>query len=403
MKRVFDTSLELSLLSENVSKPTDSFFTNYNQNKLIYMKKLPLVSLCLKAMKVNILFFLLVFSSISWSQNTTLNSGLPLVSKGGGLNKLSIQLYRDVENISISLDVTVAVFDNSFSKDIGPEDAYKMQNGAENIFINQSGAALSIDGLPLPVVNEVIAIKMNNLQRDSVYQLIVDAGMFNVSGLKPYIIDNYLNTEVIASTVINFTPTSNVLTYQDRFSIVFRPEGALGMKFTSFILHNEGNFLRVDWYTSAETNMKMYVVEKSYDGINFTKQIALTPYNSIAANYGWLDPQAPETNVYYRIKAVATDGTFTYSNIVMYTFLKHKSPIKLYPNPAIDQITVSYDKLADASKLSVYNLLGNKVITDNLVIGSSEYSLNVSSLSAGTYIAEIITKNDRITNIFIKK
>ena len=369
------------------------------------MKKLPLVSVCLKALNLPILMLtgLVLFSSFSWSQNNVYANGEPVVSKGGSINVLYMYLNRDVESISTSMDVTVAVFDNSFSKEIGPEDAVKMQNGAENIFINQGGAALSIDGLPLPVVNEVIAIKMNNLQRDSVYQLIIDPSMFNVTGLKPYIVDNYLNTEVIASTVVSFIPTLNVSTYQDRFSIVFRSDGALGMNFTSFILHNEGNYLRVDWYTSAETNMKMYVVEKSFDGINFTKQIALTPYNANTANYGWLDPQAPETDVYYRIKAVSVDGTFTYSNIVKYTFIKAKSPIKLYPNPAIDQITVSYNKLTDASKLSIYNLIGNKVATDNLVVGSSEYSLNISSLSAGTYLTEIISKNERITSIFIKK
>ena len=403
MKRVFDTSLELSLLSGNVSKPTDTFFTNYNQNKLIYMKSLSLVCLCHKAIKFSILFFavLVLTSNVSWCQNT--NPGLPSLYKGGNNNRLTMSLYKDVDNVSISQDVTIAVFDNSFSKDIGPEDANKMMNGAENIYINQGGTALCIDGLPIPLVNEVIQLNMSNLQRDSVYQLIVDAAMFSVAGLKPYIIDNYLNTEVIASTVISFTPTSNAATYQNRFSVVFRPDGALGTNFTSFVLHNEGNFLRVDWYTATETNLKMYVVEKSFDGINFTKQIALTPYNAIAANYGWLDLQSPETDIYYRIKAISIDGTFTYSNIVKYTFIKHKSPIKLYPNPAIDQITVSYNKLTDVSKLSVYNLLGNKVATDNLVIGSSEYSLNVSSLSAGTYIAEIITKNDRITSIFIKK
>ena len=405
MKRVLNTSLELSLLSRNGSTSTESFLKNYNQNKLIYMKKLSQVSLCLKAMSINFLFLvgLLLICSVSWSQNSKSTQGLPIVSKDGTPNKLSMYLYKDVDNVSTNLDVTVAIFDSSFLKDVGPEDAYKMQNGAENIFINQFGAALSIDGLPLPVLNQVILLSLNNLQIDSVYQLKVDAGMLIAPGLQPYIIDNFLNTEVIATTVVSFTPTTNVLTYQNRFSIVFRPQGALGMNFISLILHNEGNYLRVDWHTSSEINMKMYVVEKSLDGINFTKQAGFTPYNTITANYGWLDPLTPETNEYYRIKAVAMDGTFTYSNIVKYSFLKPKSPIKIYPNPAIDKITVSYNQLTEGSNLIIYNLAGNKVVSDNLVVGSSLYTLNISALAAGTYLAEVVTKNEKHTAIFIKK
>ena len=137
-------------------------------------------------------------------------------------NILSASIWKDVDGVSTSIDGVVATFDNNYTNSIGSEDAKKLMNGAENISISESGNDLSIDGLALPTADDVIALKLGNVKANTAYQLQVDATQFAANGLQAFIKDAYLNTEVPASTVINFTPTTDVVTYKDRFSVVFK-------------------------------------------------------------------------------------------------------------------------------------------------------------------------------------
>ncbi len=405
MKRLFHTLLEFSLLPVNGSDTSESSSKNYNHQKLNYMKNVLQVSLCHKATKLILLFIFCLALTINtgWSQLGKQGTSLPTVANGDAPNALAIYLFRDINTVSTSLDGTIAVFDNSFSKDVGPEDARKMMNGTENISINQFGTQLSIDGLPTPVANDLIALRLSNLMTDSVYQLKVDASLLSAPGLVPYIIDNYLSTETIASTILSFTATTDVLTYKDRFSIVFRPDGSLGMKFSSLALHEEGKYIRVDWTTAIETNMSMYEVEKSVNGVDYVRVSAQPAQNIDVATYSWVDPQILDVSTYYRVKAIELDGKYTYSNVVFYNIVKGKSPIKVYPNPAVSNITLSYNQLTGPAVISIYNMAGQKVATTNLAQGTSESSINVSALQTGTYILELSAGNDKHTTLLNKK
>ena len=137
-------------------------------------------------------------------------------------NMLSASIWKDVDGVSTSIDGVVATFDNNYTKSIGSEDAKKLMNGAENISISESGNDLSIDGLALPTADDVIALKLGNVKANTAYQLQVDATQFAANGLQAFIKDAYLNTEVPANTVVNFTPTTDVVTYKERFSVVFK-------------------------------------------------------------------------------------------------------------------------------------------------------------------------------------
>ena len=139
-------------------------------------------------------------------------------------NKLNISIWKDVDGISTNIDGAVATFNNNFSKSIGKEDAKKIMNSGENISITESINNLSIDGLTLPTVGEEIALRISNVAANTTYKLNVDVADFAVPGVKAFIKDAYLNKEVPATTVVSFTPTSDVNTYKDRFSVVFKAE-----------------------------------------------------------------------------------------------------------------------------------------------------------------------------------
>lgn len=70
------------------------------------------------------------------------------------------------------------------------------------------------------------------------------------------------------------------------------------------------------------------------------------------------------------------------------------SDIRLFPNPATDVLNIS--GLTETSKVSVFNLLGQKVLT------SDSNAINVSSLSNGMYIVNIEDENASKTLRFVK-
>ncbi len=148
---------------------------------------------------------------------------------GGGPNLISFSLLKNNYGVGYTnIDGIVAVFDSSFTKNIGPEDSRKLFNGGENITFYDASTFLSINGLPNPVGGDTINLYMYNLQNDSSYKLSIDATLFyyNIPGVQGYVLDRYLSTTTklnVDSNVIAFKPkTANTATFQNRFTIFFK-------------------------------------------------------------------------------------------------------------------------------------------------------------------------------------
>ncbi len=77
-----------------------------------------------------------------------------------------------------------------------------------------------------------------------------------------------------------------------------------------------GNLL--EWSTSFEKNSHTFIVEKSLDGVNFSKtgKIDAAGYSNYDKSYRFLDLSASEKKMYYRLKQLDIDGTSNYSEII---------------------------------------------------------------------------------------
>ncbi|MPT34342.1 MAG: T9SS type A sorting domain-containing protein, partial [Flavobacterium sp.] len=62
-----------------------------------------------------------------------------------------------------------------------------------------------------------------------------------------------------------------------------------------------------------------------------------------------------------------------------------KAALKYYPNPVLDIITISYSE--PISNVTVYNMLGQKVIVKNSV--ETQVAIDMSDLASGAYIAHV--------------
>lgn len=79
---------------------------------------------------------------------------------------------------------------------------------------------------------------------------------------------------------------------------------------------------------------------------------------------------------------------------------------KLYPNPAVEYITVSFEEpIAKEAKLTVHNIIGNALDLEIENIDDHELRIKVKDLPTGYYIVAIRDErtNSRSTLKFLKR
>ncbi len=80
------------------------------------------------------------------------------------------------------------------------------------------------------------------------------------------------------------------------------------------------------------------------------------------------------------------------------------SEIKLYPNPASDQITIAYHEDLNIKRINITNLLGNTIKNYSPIIGQKSIQIDVADFAQGSYIIQLSDETGTIlgSSKFIK-
>ncbi len=221
------------------------------------------------------------------------------------------------------------------------------------------------------------------------------------------------NPLVIVGTAIygtaNFGGPGNggvLFSYTDPSLPAFVPTACpivLPIDLVSFTGKNQGEKNVLKWTTAAEINNDYYILERSIDGENFeTIGIVDGAGNSITElNYSFEDPHfslLSSNFCYYRLKQTDFNGDYTYSNIISLTNTELSTfnfqLSTLFPNPASSDLnyTINSSESIEAN-LRVMDIVGRVVIEKNsiLVQGSNSNKIDVSGISKGSYILQVLT------------
>ncbi len=165
--------------------------------------------------------------------------------------------------------------------------------------------------------------------------------------------------------------------------------------------------------TSAEVSLKWgddsnkeagFDVERSLDGTTFTK-IGSTGRNEVT----YSDKTVSEKTRYsYRVRATNSRGNSAYTNVLVITTPAKVSAsidmiadevFKVYPNPTVDGIKVSVsENLLAESGMIIITDKSNRVVSKTLLTpNQSEYRLDLSNYSEGTYTISLRTATQQIT------
>jgi Secretion system C-terminal sorting domain/Endonuclease/Exonuclease/phosphatase family/Family of unknown function (DUF5689) len=226
------------------------------------------------------------------------------------------------------------------------------------------------------------------------------------------VIDHIIGSNEMSSTFITArvgTPQTYIASYgttttdhypvMAKFNLGSLPVPVELLSFSGQLIDKQT--VRLDWATSSEINSNYFSIERSTDGKDFKaiEQVKAAGNSNQKINYTFDDNSFLATNnvVYYRLKQVDFNGAFKYSKTVaIYTEITKNTPIKVYPNPAKN--TISVDNSASIKSINIYNLQGV------LMAKSLINNVDISTFSAGIYLLEVENTEGSLSRIkFVKE
>ncbi len=148
---------------------------------------------------------------------------------------------------------------------------------------------------------------------------------------------------------------------------------ALPIELLSFSCESKENGVELNWSTATETNNDYFILERSYNGVNFERISIIEGMGttSIQHDYSYTDLYPYEGVTYYRLSQVDFDGHREYFNIVSCTF-SYKGVI---------------------APMNIYDLSGRLVFSKNIDISNYRWEIDNANISNGMYTIQIIQNN----------
>ncbi len=176
----------------------------------------------------------------------------------------------------------------------------------------------------------------------------------------------------------------------------------LPVQLLSFEAKANGNDVALNWITASELNNKGFEIERSSDGIEFSKVKFVEGKGNTnkVSNYLTLDIDAflsaRSNTLYYRLKQLDADGSFSYSNIVSVSKSELSGSIVLYPNPFNRELHIAVKSSKETSAvISMIDIQGRELYhnpAQQIHKGENTISIDmVANLKAGIYFISIQT------------
>ena len=233
------------------------------------------------------------------------------------------------------------------------------------------------------------------------------------NGLQAFLLDKFLNQEtplsLFDSSFVNLSVTSNVLSKApDRFSVIFRPMGALPVTITSLKAKEKEGDILVEWKVENELNISKYEVERSTEGNHFVKIGEVASKNLKAGEYKWLDENKVNGYNYYRLRSLDINGQASFSQVVkVLVEFSANASISVYPNPIINGVINLQlkNQVAGIYHVRILNPLGQSIMARKINYSAGDNVLETFKLgnnaASGIYVVEVISPSNKKVSIKI--
>lgn len=175
--------------------------------------------------------------------------------------------------------------------------------------------------------------------------------------------------------------------------------GELPVHLVSFSCIAGENQVKLQWQSAGETNSYRYLVEYSSDGNDF-KTLGYLIARGNNSHYSYIHWQPLSGTIFYRLKMEDRDDTFTYSATRMVR-ITGNNRLSLLPNPSNNVMYIYGKDAANIESLEILSMNGN--LLKRITSYNPGASIDVHSLSAGTYLLKVASKNEVVQYLrFVK-
>lgn len=181
-------------------------------------------------------------------------------------------------------------------------------------------------------------------------------------------------------------------------------QSPLPMVWLDVAAQRRNSMIQISWQTAEESSCAGYQVEKSANGIDWSKLgSVINAYNTPGPNhYNQTDPTLPTAISFYRVRQADPDGKYGYSKMVSVKS-DQSNGIWLYPIPTNHVLTIVAGGNLALKSVTIYNTAGVLVATAQ-PMNTASHTMDVHHLASGNYTMVIVrADNSTITKNFIKQ
>lgn len=153
------------------------------------------------------------------------------------------------------------------------------------------------------------------------------------------------------------------------------------------------------WNTINEINIKHFVIEHSTDNLHFNPLATVTAKREVNNNYNESVDEFNAGIIYYRLKIIDNDGSFSYSPIIKIEKRKNVAGLSVLTNPVKDFIIINTtDRSLNNTQCNIINTQG--VVVKSFIIINGSQTVEIKTLPRGIYYLRTI--NSSSSKIFIQ-
>lgn len=171
-------------------------------------------------------------------------------------------------------------------------------------------------------------------------------------------------------------------------SIGVSSNATMPVKLSAFNVKLNGAVVNISWVTDAEQKSSRFEIERSADGLNWTKvgTVKAQGNSTIKTSYTFNDVLKFTAAMSYRLKMVDQDESFEYSPIKSIRTAAGTSEMKVYPNPATEYVVISSVSNSNVN-VQLINFNGQVVKQIN---GNGNVMMSVNGVVTGSYAVKVI-------------
>ncbi len=283
-----------------------------------------------------------------------------------------------------------------FAEDVGAGSF--ATTGASNIALEAYNKEEYWDLVPKGTATGKVVIRYDNYNNPSI-TTSDSLNVFKVAHLRN---GDWLNEgDKVTGDLMSGHVTSKVISSWSPFTLGVIPEVRLPVTLVSFHAKAIESSALIEWETVSETNASHFEVERSSDAKNFEKigTVAAVGNSTAWQTYLFTDLTLGNQSrtVYYRLRSVDRDGTFSFSRSVSVQTKGSGQLVNVYPNPARKVSVVTVMSRVSANEVSLWDMFGRQVPVRTELTSDTSVKVNLHGVASGVYFLKLTT-NEGVVN-----